>query len=87
MSEIQEQNRQSVVDKILAIIADKSDRNVSEIKLSDDLSDDLGFDSLDAVELCMEVEQSLKITFTDEEMETFTTVQDVVNMVEKKLAK
>lgn len=79
MSEIQ--------NKIIAIIADKSDMDASQIKLTDNLSTDLGVDSLDAVELCMDVEKELKISFTDEEMESFTTVQDVVNMVEKKLVK
>ncbi|MEK7112673.1 MAG: acyl carrier protein [Patescibacteria group bacterium] len=72
-------------NKVIAIIADKSDHKQEEIKLTDELGTDLGFDSLDGVELCMEVEKAFNIAFTDQEMETFNTVQDVVKAVEKKM--
>ena len=74
-----------IQNKVITIIADKSDRKPEEIKLTDELGTDLGFDSLDGVELCMEVEKAFNIAFTDQEMETFNTVQDVVNMTEEKI--
>lgn len=74
-----------IQNKVIAIIADKSDHKPEEIKLTDELGKDLGFDSLDGVELVMEIEKEMKVSFPDEEMETFITVQDVVNAVEKNM--
>ena len=74
-----------IQNKVIAIIADKSDREASKIKMTDALGKDLGFDSLDGVELVMEIEKEMKVSFPDEEMETFNTVQDVVKAVEKKM--
>lgn len=71
--------------KIISIIADKHGRESSSIKLSDKFREDLSFDSLDQVELCMEIEDAFFLKFTDSEMEAISTVQDAVNLVVLKL--
>lgn len=55
-------------------------------KLTDKLGDDLGADSLDAVEIIMECEVKFNIRIPDEEAENILTVQDMVNVVTGKLA-
>ena len=47
---------------------------------------DLGLDSLDVVELCMELEDKYGIQFETEEFSTFKTVKDLFAAIEKKLA-
>ena len=48
---------------------------------------DLGLDSLDLVEVIMEVEEELDIQFDEDEIVDFKVVQDVYNSIEKKLTK
>lgn len=45
----------------------------------------LGLDSLDLVELIMDIEENFGIEFNNEEMMEFKTVADVLNSIEKKL--
>lgn len=47
------------------------------------LSDDLGADSLDEVEIIMAIEEEFGLMIPDEEAETFKTVGDIVEYVEK----
>ena len=72
--------------KLKPLITDKL--GVEDIHPMDTL-DDLGADSLDSVELIMEVEQEFGISITDFEMESFTTCsqcRDLVPLIESKLA-
>jgi acyl carrier protein len=45
------------------------------------LVQDLGLDSLDVVELAMELEHTLKIQIGDEVLESWITVRDVIKTV------
>ena len=47
---------------------------------------DLGLDSLDVVELCMELEDRYGIQFDTEEFATYKTVADLFKSIEQKLA-
>ena len=47
---------------------------------------DLGLDSLDVVELCMELEDKYGISFETEEFGTFKTVSDLFTSIQSKLA-
>lgn len=47
----------------------------------------LGVDSLDLVEIIMDVEEKYGITFTNEELNSFVTVGDVVKVIEGKMKK
>ena len=48
---------------------------------------ELGLDSLDIVDLLMDMEEKYNIEFKNEEMTELVTVNDVVNRVKKFLAK
>ena len=50
------------------------------------LKEDLGIDSLDAVELAMAIEEAFDIKIDDEDLKKLITVQDIVNCVEKNTA-
>lgn len=47
---------------------------------------DLGLDSLDVVELCMELEDRYGIQFETEEFSSFKTVADLFSAIEGKLS-
>jgi acyl carrier protein len=52
---------------------------------TDFLQDDLGLDSLDCVELVLQVERSFDIRFSDPELEQLRTVQDLLDGIERHL--
>ena len=70
--------------KVKKIVADHL--GVEEEKVVDEASfiDDLGADSLTAVEIVMEIEKELGVDIDDSEVEKIVTVQDVINIVESK---
>lgn len=47
------------------------------------LDDDLGFDSLDKIEVCMEIEKDFGIAIHDDEMDRIKTIGDVVNLLDE----
>tara|TARA_E500000318_G_scaffold45665_1_gene43142 strand:- start:116 stop:337 length:222 start_codon:yes stop_codon:yes gene_type:complete len=58
--------------------------DVDKIKPEARLIDDLGADSLTAVEIVMELEKKLDIIIDDSEVEKIVTVQDIINIVKDK---
>ncbi len=57
-----------------------------KIALEATLADDLGIDSLDAVELAMALEEEFGIKLSDDELQAMKTVKDIVDGVDKHLA-
>lgn len=58
-------------EKVRKIIAKELNYNEEDIKLESKLSEDLGADSLDAVELIMAIEDEFGIQVSDEAVKTF----------------
>lgn len=55
----------------------------SIIKPDTDLVDDLNADSLDAVEIIMDIEDAFDITISDEDANSIRTIQDIINYIEE----
>ncbi len=72
----------STLDKVKEVIIDKL--GVEEDKIVSEASfvDDLGADSLDTVELIMQLEEEFGIEIPDEDAEKMTTVKSVVDFIE-----
>ena len=58
--------------------------DVDKLKPEAKLIDDLGADSLTAVEIVMELEKKLGIEIDDSRVEKIVTIQDIINIVESK---
>ena len=54
-----------------------------EIRPESKISEDLGADSLDILQLLMTIEEEHGIVIPDEELASFETVQDIVDYLEK----
>lgn len=74
----------SVAEKVKSIIVDKLGVDSDEVVESASFMNDLGADSLDAVELIMEFEKSFGISIPDDEAENITTVGDAYEYITKK---
>ena len=71
-----------MLEKVRTIISDTINCNGEDIQLETSLKDDLEMDSLDAVELNLAIEEAFGITISDEALEGFVTVGDIVNYLE-----
>ncbi len=69
-------------DKISEVIADKLGVEPSKITPEAKFVEDLGADSLDTVELVMQLEDEFNLEIPDEEAEKLTTVGSVVEYIE-----
>jgi len=76
-----------VADKVKAIIVDKLGVDESEVTLEASFTNDLGADSLDTVELIMELEKEFGLSIPDEEAEKISTVGDAIKHLEVALQK
>ena len=73
----------AVIDDVIAVVS-RTLKDVDESKVSLDTSfeQDLGADSLDLVELIMELEENYDFTIPDEDAQKLTTVGDAVRYIE-----
>ena len=73
--------------KVIGIIVDKLGVEDSEVTETASFTNDLGADSLDTVELIMELEKEFDISIPDEHAENISTVGDAINYVEENVNK
>ena len=71
-----------IQNRVKAIIVDKLGVDESEVKPEATFTNDLGADSLDTVELIMELEKEFNITIPDDQAEIIATVGDAIAYVE-----
>lgn len=71
----------SKLDQARELIARISARDVSNLEAGQDLAVDLGIDSPKALELLVELEDTLGIEISDEEAARLETVGDVLSYV------
>ncbi|HLR63896.1 MAG TPA: acyl carrier protein [Pseudogracilibacillus sp.] len=69
-------------DKVKEIIVEQLDVEEDKVTLEASFRDDLEADSLDVVELVMELEDEFDLEIADEDAEKIDTVQDVVTYIE-----
>ncbi|MBU9712484.1 acyl carrier protein [Evansella tamaricis] len=73
----------AVIDRIAKIVTDRLGVDVAEVKPEATFKDDLGADSLDVVELVMELEDEFDLEISDEDAEKISTVGDVIEYIER----
>ena len=71
-----------IAERVKAIIVDKLSVEESEVTNEASFTNDLGADSLDTVELIMEIEKEFNISIPDDQAEKITTVGDAIKYVE-----
>ncbi|MEW6582063.1 MAG: acyl carrier protein [Actinomycetota bacterium] len=74
-------DRSKVTEDIRAILVEQLGVDGDEVKEESSFQEDLNADSLDLVELIMEMEDRFKIKIPDEDAEKIVTVGDAVDYV------
>ena len=73
----------TIQDKTRALISSKLKVSESEVTEDKNLFNDLGADSLDLVELLMNLEREFNVRFQEDETGKINTVGDVYHLIEK----
>lgn len=73
-----------VFEQVKSIISDRLDVDEEKVVLEASFKDDLEADSLDVVELVMELEDEFDIEIADEDAEKINTVGDAVDYINSK---
>ena len=70
-----------IFEKLQDIIVEELGVEKAEVTLEANINDDLGADSLDAVELVMAIEDEFSIKVSDDVAQEFKTVQQIVDFI------
>ena len=73
-------NREEIKKKLIPLIERITWEN--DIKDESQFNYDLGFDSLDAVDLIIDTEREFDISIPDEQAEKVKTVKDAIDLIE-----
>lgn len=71
-------------ERVIKLVMEQLDVTKEECVPEASFIDDLGADSLDLVELIMEMEEVFGIEIADEELEKIRTVKDVIEFLKSK---
>ncbi len=76
-------NQADIFEKVRDIVANKLSLDGSKITPQSNFANDLGVDSLDAVELVMALEEQFNIKVPEEVTEKITTIQEAVDYIDR----
>ena len=77
---------QDIEAKVIQIVSEQMSVDKSEITRQTSFVNDLNADSLDTVELVMELEDEFDMTIPDEEAEKLKTVGEAIDYIKKQLS-
>lgn len=71
-----------IQEDVIKIVSEKLGVEPEEVKVESSFANDLGADSLDTVELIMDLEKKFSITIPDSDAEKIQTVGDAIAYIE-----
>src|SRR5262249_36823900 len=76
----------SVEERVIEIVCENLGVSKEQVTRSTSFTEDVGADSLDIVELVMELEEEFEITIPDDQAEQITTVGEAIDHIERETA-
>ena len=73
-----------ISNEVRDVLVDHLDIKPEMAKPESKLTDDLGADSVDALEIASALEERFRIKISSDEMEKLTTVSDIVSLIDQK---
>ena len=78
-------DRAQITEKLFEIVCDFLELDPDEITLESDLREDFDADSLDMVDIIMDIEDAFGVEVPDEVLDKLVTVKDVVDYIEENM--
>lgn len=75
----------NIEERVFKIIKNKCTIGVDTVKMDSRLIDDLGFDSLSLISLCMEIEEEFDFELDDMDIVGLITVESIIAACKKAL--
>lgn len=75
-----------VFERIKELIVQEMNIPAEKVSLESKIAEDLGADSIDAIELIMGVEEEFDIEISDDEAMNIKTIGDLVDVINKQTA-
>ena len=72
--------------QVIEVLAEKSCVDVEKIDVESSLIEDLGMDSLDAIEATFQFEEQYGLEIADDDIRKFEIVQDIVDYINRRLS-
>jgi len=80
-------NEDRVEERVIEIVCENLGVNKEQVTRNTSFTEDVGADSLDIVELVMELEEEFEITIPDEQAEKIKTVGEAIDYIKRELEK
>ena len=77
----------SVEERVIEIVCENLGVNKEQVTRTASFLEDMGADSLDIVELVMELEEEFEITIPDDQAEKIKTVGEAIDYIEREQGK
>jgi acyl carrier protein len=77
----------SVEERVIDIVCENLGVSKEQVTRNTSFIEDIGADSLDIVELVMELEEEFEITIPDDQAEQIKTVGEAIDYIEREQAK
>jgi acyl carrier protein len=77
----------SVEERVIDIVCENLGVNKEQVERKTSFVEDMGADSLDVVELVMELEEEFEIQIPDDQAEKIKTVGEAIDYIEREQAK
>jgi acyl carrier protein len=77
----------SIEERVIEIVCENLGVNKEQVTRSTSFIEDVGADSLDIVELVMELEEEFDIQIPDEQAEKIKTVGEAIDYIDRELGK
>lgn len=78
-------DRDTLKQEIIPIIAETAGVDKARITEDDVLKDNLGLDSLDTVDLIINLESKFNITMLEDDIDSSFKVSDVISLIEREI--
>lgn len=77
--------KKQVTLTVQQLVAQKTKYTPSQINLNWIVDKDLDIDSIDVIEIEMELEDTYDISFNDSDINKFNTIQELINLIVEKI--
>ena len=79
--------KEEIFGRVRAILVNAFELDPDEISMTAHFADDLDLDSIDAIDLAVDLEKETGLSLKEDELRTVRLVQDVVDLVHRRLGK